>query len=82
MHCDNCEKLQLEIAGMNAEIEDLFIFAFARGFEACGEHCIKAVGDKVAGCLESGLFPDLAKKYMKDYFRKHNPPPVEPEKDG
>ena len=74
MTCKKCEELQLEIDGMNSEIEQMFLFAFASGFESCGEQTIKAVGDKVAGCLESGLFPDLAKKYLKDYFRNRNPP--------
>lgn len=81
MTCKKCEELQLEIDGMNAEIEQMFLFAFASGFETCGEHCIKAIGDKVTGCLESGLFPDLSRKYMKDYFTKRNPPPSSAEKE-
>lgn len=77
--CFECSSKQLEAIyqkykKLNEDIEGMFFFAFASGFNACGEHSIKAVSEKIQGCMSSGLFPDLSREYMKKYFTEHNPP--------
>jgi hypothetical protein len=63
--------LDNEMNALNAEIEQMFIFAFAKGYQICSEKSIKAISDNSIGALNSGLFPDLARMSMKEFF---NPP--------
>lgn len=74
MKCENCKELEAKIDALNANIEDMFIFAFASGFKSAAEKAIKATSDTITGAMDSGLFPDLARIYMKEYFQEDNPP--------
>jgi len=79
MTCKRCAELEQQLAKLNADIEDMFFYAFATGYKISAEHVIEAASQKTTGAFESGLFRDLSNMQMKEYFTKHNPPQREKE---
>lgn len=75
MNCDKCKELEAKMEALNEEIEDMFVFAFANGFKTGSEKAIKAISRQSRGALNSGLFPDLARMSMKEFFKPDKPPP-------
>ena len=74
MSCDNCKKIEAKLDALNAAIEEMFIYAFGTGYQTGSTKAIKAISDNSVGALNSGLFPDLARMSMKEYFSLDNPP--------
>ena len=66
--------LKTDIAKLNSDIEAMFIFSFSKGYQIGSEKAVEAITDNSIGALNSGLFPDLAKMSMREYFSKVNPP--------
>lgn len=75
MTCDRCKELEAEMETLNANIEDMFVFAFAKGFQIGTTKAIEQISKTSTGALESGLFPDLARMSMKEYFKPVYPCP-------
>ena len=59
---------------LNDDIENMFIHAFSKGYHIGSTKAIEAISRNSCGALESGLFPDLARMSMKEYFNRDNPP--------
>lgn len=80
MSCDKCKELEAKLDALNADIEKMFLYAFKTGYKIGSDTAITAIRQTVDGALNSGLFPDLAKGSMREYFNEVNPP-HEGEKD-
>lgn len=62
------EELEAKMKAMNDDIEQMFIFAFSNGFQIGSEKAIESISKSSIGSLNSGLFPDLARMSMKEFF--------------